>query len=95
MTDPAEAAMGFSEDPPQSKGGVLQGLDELEKAYRESLDGLEEFCPHLQSRDRHERPLDSWREWLSILGESRTAMVEEVMEVFSDIEYRLQVDGKR
>lgn len=40
--------------------------------------------------DWHESPLDSWREWLAILGELRAAMVEEDMEELSDIEYRLQ-----
>ncbi|MGQ9537412.1 MAG: hypothetical protein ACUVT4_09355 [Actinomycetota bacterium] len=50
MTEPTEAARGFSEDPPQSKRGVLQGLDDLEKAYRESLRGLEKNSAHTCSR---------------------------------------------
>lgn len=43
--DPTEAAMEFSEDPPQSKEGILQGLGDLEKVYRESLGKPGELSP--------------------------------------------------
>ncbi|MGQ9758200.1 MAG: hypothetical protein ACUVRX_08565 [Actinomycetota bacterium] len=96
MTEPTEAARGFPKIRRSRKKGGVTGPGRP----GEGLPGVfaragKEFCPHLQSLDRREIPLDSWREWLAIRGELRTEMFEEVVEVLSDIESRLQVDGKR